>query len=121
MKTKKMTVHFLSALAVAFFIFIAIASGNSEKPVENEGNKKALEAIRKEPKVLEAIITDANVLYVSVKSDGTKRNGYAIYLCQILRENNASCKWVKVVEAGTTNHPKADNAYGILLGESKCD
>jgi len=104
----------------SIFICIAIGSGESEKPLDNKNNSKALAEIKKEPKVIEAIITDVNVLYISVKDDGTDRSGYASYLCEILRENKASCNRIKVVEAGTTKHPKADNAYGILLGESYC-
>lgn len=56
----------------------------SSKQTELQANEKALSEIRKKKKVIEAIITDANILYVSVKDDGTKRNGYAEYLCQIL-------------------------------------
>lgn len=84
------------------------------------GNEKALAEIRKEPKVFEAIITDANVLYVSVTDDGTRRDGYASYLCEILRENGAKASRVKVVKVNSTNHPDRDNAYGVLLGESWC-
>lgn len=120
MNTRKTISHIGSALAVAFFIFIAFGSGESEKPKNNLGNTRALTEIKKEPKVIEAIITDVDVLYVSVSDDGTDRSGYASYLCEILRENKASCNRVKVVKAGTTKHPKADNAYGILLGESWC-
>jgi len=119
----------LAALAV-FTVIISCCSscGDStpadntpvEKPADNPGNKKALEEIKKEPKITEAFLNDANVLYVSVADDGTRRDGYAQYLCGILKENQASCRWVKVVKAGSVKDPKADNAYGILLGESNC-
>jgi hypothetical protein len=90
------------------------------KQTELQANEKALSEIRKEKKVIEAIVTDANVLYVSVKDDGTKRNGYAEYLCQILKENNATIDRVKITKVGSTNDPKKDNAYGVLLGECYC-
>lgn len=96
------------------------ACGETEKPQDNPNNQKALAEIKKEPKITEAIITDANVLYVSVVDDGTKRDGYAQYLCQVLAEYNATTKWVKVVEAGTAGKEGADNAFGVLLGESHC-
>jgi hypothetical protein len=121
MSTNKIVTHFGSAIAVSFFIIIAFGSSESEKPLDNKNNNKALAEIKKEPKVIEAIITDVNVLYVSVKDDGTDRSGYASYLCEILRENKATCNRVKVVKVGTTKHPKANNAYGILLGESFCN
>lgn len=120
MITKKTMLHIGSAIVASLFILFAIGSGESEKPQNNLGNTLALAEIKKEPKVIEALITDVNVLYVSVGDDGTDRSGYASYLCEILRENKASCNRVKVVKAGTTKHPKADNAYGILLGESNC-
>jgi hypothetical protein len=120
MNTKKIISHFGSAIATSLFILFAIGSGDSEKPQDNLSNNKALAEIKNEPKVIEAIITDVNVLYVSVSDDGTDRSGYASYLCEILRENKATCNRVKVVKAGTTKNPKADNAYGILLGESYC-
>ncbi len=88
--------------------------------IENN-NAKALEAIKTEPKVAEALITNANVLYVSVKDDGTRRDGYAEYLCQVLREYGSNVNRVKVTEVGTTKSPDRDNAYGILLGEAYCN
>ena len=54
------------------------------------GNEQALKVIREESKIFEAMITDADVLYVSVADDGTRRDGYASYLCEVLRENNAN-------------------------------
>lgn len=62
------------------------------------GNEEALILIKTEPKVREAIITDANVLYVFVDDDGMRRDGYASYLCEILREKDAKANRVKVVE-----------------------
>lgn len=102
---------------------------NAEKLIEEgkdtsrsiNGNTKALAEIRKEPKVKEALITDANVLYVSVIDDGTRRDGYAEYLCQILADNNATMSWVKVIKVNSSNDPSRNNSYGILLGENHCD
>ncbi|MFV5683863.1 hypothetical protein ACM55I_00275 [Flavobacterium sp. GB2R13] len=93
----------------------------SESKTENKGNVTALEEIKKEPKVKEAMITDANVLYVSVEDDGTNRNGFAQYLCEILNEHKATIKWVKVVKVNSINDPNSDNSYGVLLGESSCN
>lgn len=112
----------LTLLVSSFLIICSCGeSAPVEKPQDNANNKKALEEIRKEQKITEAFLSDANVLYVSVADDGTKRDGYAQYLCGILKENQATTKWVKVVKVGSINDPKADNAYGILLGESRCE
>jgi hypothetical protein len=87
---------------------------------EKEANEKALIAIRKEKKVAEAFLSDANVLYISVKDDGTRRDGYAEYICQVIKENGSKIDRVKVTKVGSTNDPNRDNAYGILLGECYC-
>lgn len=90
----------LAPLFIVSIIFVA-ACGQVEKPQDNANNKKALEEIKKESKVTGAIIPDANVLYVSIKDDGSRGDGYAQYLCSILSENKATIKWVKVVQEGT--------------------
>lgn len=120
MKTKIIQ-NILSFLALSLLIFLAFASEESEDPTKNKENITALEEIKKEPKVKEAIITDANVLYVSVDDDGTNRNGFAEYLCEILNEHKATTKWVKIVKINSINDPNSDNAYGVLLGESNCN
>lgn len=49
MKTKKMTTHFLSALAVAFFIFIAFGSGDDDSSKTNaDGTPKTERQIQLE-------------------------------------------------------------------------
>jgi hypothetical protein len=95
--------------------------GETIKHQDEPNNKLALVEIRKEPKVKEAIITDANVLYITVEDDGTNRDGYASYICEVLQEKKATTNWVKVVKINSTNEPNSDNAYGVLLGESHCE
>lgn len=116
-------------LLLAFFVF-RLATGNksettsTEQTLSSTGNKanrdKALAAILKEPKIADAAITDANVLYAQVKDDGTSRKGYAMYLCEVLNEHKAEVERVKVVALGSQNSPDRDNAYGKLLGECWC-
>lgn len=48
MKTKKMTTHFLSALAVAFFIFIAFGSGDDDSKTNADGTPKTERQIQLE-------------------------------------------------------------------------
>lgn len=99
-----------------FSLLLAACGGSKIKPADDLGNKAALAEIRKEKKVKEAILTGANVFYVSVEDDGTIRNGLAEYFAQILIDNKASSKWVKVVEFGTTGEKYG---YGKVLGEAK--
>jgi len=102
-------------------LLFTVSCAESKKPSDDPNNKTAFEEIQKESKIKEAIITDANVLYVSVEDDGTRRDGYAEYLCEILREHKATTTWVKVVKINSSKDQSSDNAYGILLGEAHCE
>ena len=118
-----MKVKLVSFLSLTLLVLCFISCGDStpvEKPQDNANNKSALEEIRKEKNISEAFLNDANVLYVSVADDGTKRDGYAMYICGILAEHKATVKMVKVMKVGSINDPNATNAYGIQLGESMC-
>lgn len=46
----------------------------------------ALTAIRSEPKVKDVLL-QTGVLYVGVLDDGSRREGYAQYICELLREH----------------------------------
>jgi len=124
---------------LAISIIMNLVTSKSSTPLADESNvsadtatveaestpvvsnyEKALSEIRKEKQVLEAIITEANVLYASVKDDGTRRDGYAEYLCQVLSNQGVKDIRVKIVKHNSTKDPKRDNAYGVLLGESYC-
>jgi hypothetical protein len=119
MKIKNATQKIFSGLALSSLLLFSCSSGDNENHAENPANKSALVEIRKEPKVKEAVLTAANVLYVSVEDDGTNRNGYAQYICEILTEHKATTKWVKIVKVNSMNDPNKDNAYGVLLGEAQ--
>ena len=93
------------------------------KPAINQDSLRyapALAKIQAEPKVKETIITDSKVLYASVQDDGTNRNGYAEYLCQVLNNEGINDVRVKIIKQNSSKDPKADNAYGIILGQSDC-
>ena len=102
------------------YLFNQRNKSNLSETKSDQGNANALKEIKKEAIIKEAIITEAGVLYASVVDDGTNRNGYASYLCEILREKNALATRVKIIKVNSTRDPNRDNAYGILLGESWC-
>ncbi|KAA2240322.1 hypothetical protein F0L74_29620 [Chitinophaga agrisoli] len=110
--------NIILATTTALVIF---SCGTAENPATNPNNQEALTEVKKEPKIKDAVITEANVLYAAVDDDGTRRDGYAQYLCQVLAEHNSTVNWIKVVKYGSSNDPKADNAYGVLLGEAHCN
>ena len=83
-------------------------------------NREALRIVRDQPQVKQALITDANVLYVSVVDDGEKKDVYAKYLCGILEKKKANVHSVKVVKLRSLNERTTDTGYGVVLGESNC-
>ena len=93
---------------------------NESKLNQSQTPQSLLELINEEPKVKEAIITDSNVLYVSVEDDGTKRDGFANYLCELIKEEGSNIMLIKVVKVNSTKDPNRDNVYGVLLGEAIC-
>lgn len=49
----------------------------------------ALATIRTEPKVKDALWPEGqDLLYVGVLNDGSLRDGYAMYICEVLREHD---------------------------------
>lgn len=113
-------------IAAVIFMFLFSKCGDKDSENTRSQSKAANAAVAKkiiqsEPQVLDAVITDARVLYVGVRNDGTRRDGYASYLCQTMSDYpGASWERVKVVQVNTSNHPERDNAYGVLLGEAWC-
>jgi hypothetical protein len=103
--------------------YVADSVKPTEKNVSSEtkDNKKLIEVIKQQKKILDYVITDANVLYATVVDDGTVRNGYATYLCQEVKDANSSVTRVKIIKYGSQNDPNKDNAYGVLLGECYCN
>lgn len=99
---------------------LVVPESIDSKESKNQNSQSLLKLINGEPKVKEAIITDSNVLYVSVEDDGTKRDGFANYLCELIKEKGSNIMLVKVVKVNSTKDPNRDNAYGVLLGEAVC-
>lgn len=120
-KTMKKIKTMANIIAIMLLIFLNTACEPEPKNSENPNDQAALEAIKKEQWLIDAFITDANVMYISMNGDGKPQNGYAEVICHILKEHDAKTHWVKIVEAGTTKSPEADNAYGVLIGESHCE
>lgn len=104
-----------------FVFLLCVQSFKNSQPSakkENALHKTALTKALAEPKVKDAYINDANVLYAAVLDDGTRRDGYAMYLCGEVR--NFGVDRVKVIKYGSSKDPNRDNAYGVLLGECDC-
>jgi hypothetical protein len=118
MKSKKINL-FVGLCLPIFMLFFGCGS-NSE---DSANNKKAIEYIKSSfsEKIIEAYLTDANVVYVSVADNGVEQSRFAETLCNMLKEQKCTAQAVKVVKVNSTKDPNADNAYGVLLGEAYCN
>lgn len=102
---------------------LCLSCGEIEHSKDNPNDIKALEEIKKEKWLENAFISDQDILFVSMQSDGTQQLGYARMLCSMLYQHEAKTNWVKIIEYGTTNdpnNPNADTPYGKLIGDCYC-
>ena len=126
MKFSNKTLGWLVFIGIVLVIYVAneVTGKKTETPEQqlklSRNNAEALVEIIDQPNVLDATITEANVLYAQVNDEGTNRNGYACSLCERLRKYNSTVLRVKLVKVNSSNDPNRDNAYGILLGECVC-
>lgn len=107
-------------LVVCLFAFALFSCGSGSGP-SKEDIEKVNVLMKAEPRVKDHVFTEVRVLYVAVIDDGTSRNGYAEYMCQVLRDAKIEAFKVRVIKFGSQKDPKRDNAYGILLGEAQCN
>lgn len=109
-------------LAITFILCLVLCAscGEIEYSKDNPNDIKAMEEIKKEKWLEEAYITDANILYVSMRANREPQIGYARYLCTLLYQHQAKTNWVKIIEYGTSNAPDAESAYGVLIGDCYC-
>ena len=78
--------------------------------------RKILKLVGAVVSVKQALIPEADVLYVSVEDDGSRRDEYANYLCGLIKDHTNSIKSVKVVAF----RKGRENVNSNPLGESSC-
>lgn len=101
---------------------LAKSGGRSNKKNEeykSDDNSELLRVIKSEPKIYNAVITKEHALYVSVLDDGTSRNGYAQYICEVVRDFNTDISTIKVVKHNSIKSSE-DIVYEPMLGQSQC-
>ena len=106
-------------LIVLAFLMPGSAEAGELKPWQN----KALEAVRSEATVIDAYwrSTEANILYVSRKSDGTRQDGFAQYLCTLFGGTGAPQGELKTVQIyDPANYALAKTASGRNMGLAAC-
>lgn len=123
----KKIIAIVIAVVCTYFLMRGLSGGDNQPeaktPVVNTDsiNAAAVALVMKEPKVKDATITSADVLYAVVLDDGTDRSGYASYLCQVIKDAGADVSAVKIVKLNSQDDPNRDNAYGIELGRAICN
>ena len=80
--------------------------------------KKALSAVKAEKTVLDAKwrMSSQNVLWVAMATDGSRRDGFAEYLCEVIRESapDEALKTVWIYD------PASYKAGGAAMGTAAC-
>lgn len=101
----------------ALLVFGALATTVSAAPTAAQ--KKFVDYLIKsgeEPKVKDATwATDEN-LYVGVISDGTRRDGYAEYLCSIAGDHGLKPELIKIIDIVKVNR----TGKFVELGKAYC-
>lgn len=73
----------------------------SRSTYTEEQLNNVLKEVKAEPKVIDAVwnnLSPGEILYVGVKDDGTRRDGYAEYICQILFSHDFKGSEVHIVD-----------------------
>ena len=112
-----MTDIFLKIILVAF-VFIGSVSAYAEIYSPQHEKAKKLFQSNEEKTAKDAIWTARDIFKVAVINDGTSRNGYANYVCEVLYENGFKGKnvWVQIIDiVKLTNDGK-----WVKLGEAQC-
>ncbi|MBL27776.1 MAG: hypothetical protein CMM50_09545 [Rhodospirillaceae bacterium] len=76
-----------SLMALVSAVAIALISLTTAAHADRDS---ALAALRAEPKIKDLYWSAADVLHVGVLDDGSPRKGYAMYVCEVLREHHAA-------------------------------
>jgi len=105
-------------LILIFFIFLTAQAQADELDAKRNEMVKYFKS-DEEPKVIDAIWTMDNVFKVGVYDDGSRRDGYAQYVCMVLKENGFRGKeiYVQVIDYAKLMQTKK----WIKLGETFCD
>lgn len=100
------------AILIASTVVSAESFGESHDKVQNYFKSG------QENKVKDALWTSPNIFKVGVLDDGKSRDGYAMYVCEVLYEYGFKGKhiWVQVIDIGKL----VKNGKWDKLGEAHC-
>lgn len=136
-KTKERWIAGLAALSLALIIFVyyldsqasskddlsaEISAEDETSPPEQVSSFDSvgfIEEIEKEDKVLDAAVDDDRI-YIAVFDDGTPRDGYARYVCEVARdfaEGDIDSRMISIIDAVASAR---DNDFK-RLGKHQCE
>jgi hypothetical protein len=86
---------------------------------KDPANNKALKAVKAHTKVIDALITDAGVLYVTDIDEGKPMDSFLSELRNILQEHKCTVRWIKLVDWNTADANNKEEPYGKVFAELK--
>ena len=107
---------FLALAALAVANGAASAAQNTYSPQHDEVLRYFTSG--QEPKVKDALWTSRDIFKVGLLNDGTSRDGYAGYVCEVLYEHGFKGKaiWVQAIDIAVLKR----TGKWVKLGESHC-
>ena len=89
-------------------------------PVNDLDKEQIVRLAKNNSSVIDAIVTDVNILYIAVLNDGVDKKPMAVYYCRLAKEKLIPLAAVKIVDY--TTYESGDGwAKGKELGISYCD
>ncbi|HSV28731.1 MAG TPA: hypothetical protein VLL76_04205 [Candidatus Omnitrophota bacterium] len=79
----------------------------------------AVQAVRGQPKVIDALVDNGGNMFVSVKNDRTAWGQFATHLCNVVRPHQARIFRIQVVDVTTVAFGKPPSAWH-KLAEARC-
>ena len=97
---------------------VLLVPGSFASASAGNWREQAISVLKTEPKVVDAMFTQDISLWVSMKDDGSRRDGYAEYVCLALYEagmQNGDFVVIKILDAAALTRDKM-----VELGRFEC-
>ncbi|MEW5729630.1 MAG: hypothetical protein AB1918_17505 [Pseudomonadota bacterium] len=79
----------------------------------------AIQAVRGQPRVIDALVDNAGNLFVSVKAERAAWDQFANHLCEVVQPHRARIFRIRVVDVTTVAFGQPPTAWK-KLGEARC-
>ncbi|WPL17827.1 hypothetical protein Thiowin_02869 [Thiorhodovibrio winogradskyi] len=108
----------LMAIALGAALSVVALQANAETYSAQHENVKKLFQSNEEKTAKDAVWTSRDIFKVGVINEGSRRDGYADYVCQVLYDYGFKGKkvWVQVIDIVKLTR----NGDWVKLGESHC-